>query len=122
MYQNKGQRISPPPKILNLISEGFQDLCHFEENVDLNKADELQVYYINDDNLNSCPHVDVSFGLDSGSEKSIISEKIYDKLIEAGVPILELSLQNVVLVIAFGNRTRRIRKQAYLEFKIGDCF
>jgi hypothetical protein len=55
---------------------------------------------------------------DSGSEKSIISERIYDQLSEAGVPI---RLQNAVLVTTFGNSTTRIRKQAYIVFKIGDC-
>jgi hypothetical protein len=87
----------------------------------------LLVFYINEANLNSCPHIDIVFGsetvdciLDTGSEVSLLSENLYDRLILAGMPAHEISVQNTVLVTAFGNRTKRVRKQVYLEFTIGD--
>jgi hypothetical protein len=90
---------------------------------------ELLVFYtrINEANLNSCPHIDIVFGsetvdsiLDTGSEVSLLSENLYDRLILAGLPAHEISVPNTVLVTAFGNRTKRIRKQVYLQFTIGE--
>jgi hypothetical protein len=80
------------------------------------------VYRINDPVLH--PHIDVSGGevvnvvLDSGAQCSVMSERIYCELLKAGIKYRELPVQNVVLRNAFGGRTRRIRKQAYLEFKL----
>jgi hypothetical protein len=50
----------------------------------------------------------------------LIADKIYDQLIDAGMTIPVLPLENVALVSAFGTRTRRIKKQALLEFCIGE--
>jgi hypothetical protein len=49
----------------------------------------------------------------------LIAEKVYDQLIGAGMTIPVLPLENVALVSAFRTRTRRIKKQALLEFCIG---
>jgi hypothetical protein len=57
--------------------------------------------------------------LDPGSEVNLLSERIYEELTEAGVEIPILPVEGVVLVTAFGRRSKRIRKQALLEFEIG---
>jgi hypothetical protein len=58
--------------------------------------------------------------LDTGAQGSIISERVYNKLIYAGVRTIELAVQGAVLLKALGGRTRRIKKQAYLEFRLGE--
>jgi hypothetical protein len=87
---------------------------------------ELIVFYINEANLNYCPRVEVRFGdlvvdcyIDSGSEVSVISEKLYNQLVLKGLPTYEIGINNAVLITAFGNRTKRLKKQVYLEFAIG---
>jgi hypothetical protein len=61
--------------------------------------------------------------LDSGSEVNLISEEVYDKLIRAGVQVPVLPVENVVLVTAFGKKSRRIRQQVLVEFTMGsDAF
>jgi hypothetical protein len=76
--------------------------------------------------LQICPHIDVfgdkvvKFVLDSGAQCSIISERVYCELLKAGINSMELPAQKVVLRKAFGGRSRRVRKQAYLEFKLGE--
>jgi hypothetical protein len=40
-------------------------------------------------------------------------------LIETGLPVPTLPVQGVVLVTAFGRRSKRIRRQALIEFSIG---
>jgi hypothetical protein len=54
--------------------------------------------------------------LDTGSEANILTEKIYDQLIVAGGSAPKLTLDNVALVTAFGRRTKRIKKQALIEY------
>jgi hypothetical protein len=51
---------------------------------------------------------------------NLVAEKVYDQLIEAGMSIPELPLENVALISAFGTKTRRIKKQSLLEFCIGE--
>jgi hypothetical protein len=56
--------------------------------------------------------------LDSDSEVDL-SERIYKELIEKGVDIPILPVEGVVFVTAFGRRSKRICRQALLEFSIG---
>jgi hypothetical protein len=56
---------------------------------------------------------------DSGSEVNLLSECVYDRLVKSGVEVPVLPLENVVLVTAFGRRSRKIRSQALIEFTIG---
>jgi hypothetical protein len=76
--------------------------------------------------VNNCPHIDISVGdtvvnciVDTGAQASILSERVYNDLVTAGVEILVLPIQNVVLISAFGSKTKRIKNQAFLEFKLG---
>jgi hypothetical protein len=57
--------------------------------------------------------------LDSGSEVNLLSDRIYEELTAAGVVIPILPVEGVVLVTAFGRRSKRIRRQALFEFEIG---
>jgi hypothetical protein len=85
----------------------------------LEDSDQVIVYHINDTISDNCPHTDVSFGnvvikciLDTGAQVTIMSERVYDKLIVAGVTTLELAVQNVLLLNAFGSKMKRIKRQA----------
>ena len=85
------------------------------------------VFFINEDNLSKCPQVGIVFSngtriraiLDSGSEVNLLSERVYDRLVKSGLEVPVLPLQNVVLVTAFGRRSKKIRSQALVEFAIG---
>jgi hypothetical protein len=57
---------------------------------------------------------------DSGSEVNLLSESIYEQLLKSRVELPELPLENVVLVRAFGKRSKRIRQQALIEFTVGE--
>lgn len=92
----------------------------------MDPLNELVIYYINDSHLLNCPQVSISFGdittnaiIDSGSEVNLLTESIYKDLVSAGVSTLSLPVANTVLVTAFGNKTRRIKDQIYVEFSIG---
>jgi hypothetical protein len=87
------------------------------DNINPDVRDEIIIYHVNDSVSNHCPHIDLSFGskqssfiLNSGAQGSIISERVYNKLIYAGVSTMELAVQGAVLLNAFGERTRRIKK------------
>ena len=89
---------------------------------------ELILFFINENDLSCCPQVNISFGngisasalLDTGSEANILTEKLYDQLIGAGIDVPTLPLENVALVTAFGRRTKRIKKQALIQFFVGE--
>jgi hypothetical protein len=57
--------------------------------------------------------------LDTGAMISIISERVCNKFIEAGIVTLQFPVSNVVLRSAFGTRSERVKKQASIEYKIG---
>ena len=97
-----------------------------EKNLLDNKA-EVMTYFINEENMKNCPHIDIKIGnrnvkgvIDTGSEINLITEDLYAHLLSQGIEMLELKLQSTVLITAFGNRSRRIKKQVYLPFYIGD--
>jgi hypothetical protein len=88
---------------------------------------EATVLFINKENLSRSPLVEILLEsdtkvraiLDSGSDVKLLAHDIYDKLINSGIHILTLHLQNVILVTAFGKKTNRVRKQAMIAFTIG---
>jgi hypothetical protein len=91
---------------------------------------EVTTYFINDENMKNCPHIDTKIWnrnvkgvIDTGSEISLITEDLYAHLLSQGLEMMELKLQSTVLVTPFGSRSRRIKKQVYIPFYIGDdCF
>jgi hypothetical protein len=77
---------------------------------------ELTVFYTNEANLNYSPRVEIRFGnhvvdcyIDSGSEVSLIYEKLYNQLVLEGLPTYEIGSKNAVFT-AFGNRKKRLKK------------
>jgi hypothetical protein len=88
---------------------------------------EVTTYFINDENMKNCQHIDTKIGngdvkgvIDRGSGISLITEDLYANLLSQGSEMLDLKLQSTVLVTAFGSRCRRIQKQVYIPFYIGD--
>jgi hypothetical protein len=90
----------------------------------------VTTYFINDENVKNCLHIDINIGngnvkvvIDMVSEISLITEDLCAHLLSQGLQMLELKLQSTMLVTAFGSRCRRIKKQVYSPFFIGDdCF
>jgi hypothetical protein len=118
-----------PPNPSKFIKPGnyeFNELSEFEEEQEEEMASPV-VLFINEDNLLKCPQMEIVFSngtsiraiLDSGSEVNLLSERVYDRLVKSGVEVPVLPIESVVLVIAFGRRSRKIRSQALVEFTIG---
>jgi hypothetical protein len=57
--------------------------------------------------------------IDTGCEMSILNENLYNKLRHAGLKCPELPTQHVNLVSAFNDRSKRVKKQAFLDADIG---
>jgi hypothetical protein len=87
---------------------------------------ESAVLFINEESLGKSPQITVQFGenlkaiavLDSGSEINLISQELFDKLMECKENLLTLPVQGVHLVTAFGRRSEKIKLQVLLEFHI----
>jgi predicted aspartyl protease len=84
----------------------------------------INIYYINENNLYGCPHVQLDIGeekliviLDTGAEISLMPERIFENLLAKGIRASQLPVVNGVLVNAFG-RSKRIKRQALIEFEI----
>jgi hypothetical protein len=103
----------------------FEDVIAPEENCIVENCFEdterrfssYSVYFINESNLKSCPRASLRAGdkrftaiLDSGAEIFVISEMIYDRLVESGIQILTILVVQGVLISAWGSKTKRIRK------------
>ena len=125
------QYVGPASSVHTFIdtNTGLEMLEIAEKNLLDNKA-EVTMYYINDENMKNCPHIDIKTGngnvkgvIDSGSEISLITEDQHAHLLSQGLEMLALKLQSTVLVTAFGSRSRRIKKQVNIPFFISDdCF
>ena len=93
-----------------------------EKNLLGNKA-EVKAYFIKDESMKNCPHIDTKIGngnvkvvFDMGSEISLITEDLYTHLLSQGLEMTELQLQSTVFVTAFGSKSQRIKKQVYISF------
>jgi hypothetical protein len=92
------------------------------------EATNCVVLFINEANLISSPQMTISVSgkfditaiVDSGSEVNLLSEGVYERIAKKGLEIPVLPVENVILVTAFSKRSKRIRRQALLEFSIGD--
>jgi hypothetical protein len=56
--------------------------------------------------------------LDTRAEMSLTSEGIFVDLLAKGLTAPQLAVVNRVLVTAFGNGTKRVKRQALIEFEI----
>jgi hypothetical protein len=86
------------------------------------EQDLICLYYINDNNVETCPQIQLSIGtqnckalIDTGCQCSIISEELYNKFKSRGLNSLELPIQNVVLKSAFTGRTRVLLQEEQEE-------
>jgi len=59
----------------------------------------VMTYFINDENVKNCPHIDIKIGnrnvkgvIDTGSEISQITEDLHAHLLSQGLEMLELKL------------------------------
>jgi hypothetical protein len=92
------------------------------------KSDKIAFFFINENKLSKSPEVEIEVKngikfraiLDSGSEVNLLSERVYEQLIKTRAEVPVLPLENVVLVTAFGRRSRKMTRQALLEFAIGE--
>jgi hypothetical protein len=88
------------------------------------------VFFINESQSKKCPEVDIKVKngihfiaiLDSGSEVNLLSERVYEQLMKTRAEVPVLPVENVILVSAFGRRSRKITRQALLEFAIRVCY
>jgi hypothetical protein len=127
---NADKPAGPPPNGKEPIGTGKGDyelVTKGESEINELKAG-IQVYYINEGKSPRCPEIQIKIAkniyinaiIDSGSEISLLAERVYDKLINGGASIPILPVENVILVTAFGKRTRKIKSQVLMEFAMGD--
>jgi hypothetical protein len=93
--------------------------------VDKGEQEIVNMYYINENNLYGCPHVQLEIGeerliavSDTGVEISLMPERIFEDLLVKGLRAPQLPVVNGALITAFGSRTKRIKTQALNEFEI----
>jgi hypothetical protein len=93
--------------------------------IDRREPEIVNIYYTDENNLYGCPHIQMDIGeekltaaLDTGAEISLMSERIFEDLLAKGLRATQLPVVNAALINAFGNRTKRIKRQALIEFQI----
>jgi hypothetical protein len=94
---------------------------------DFNTMEQL-VLYVYEDRLVKSPQIEITFNdkcksiaiLDTGIEVSMLSERVYMKMIKSVIDVCTLPLEVVVLITAFGKRSNKDRKQAMVEFTISE--
>jgi hypothetical protein len=87
----------------------------------------VKVYTPNESNLHKCPHVKLSIAeqklidiLDTGAEATLMSEHLFESLTNREVKFLSIPVVKCVLHSAFGKKSKRIKTQALVEFKLGN--
>jgi hypothetical protein len=61
----------------------------------------------------------INVSLDSGSQISLITEEINEKLKPKGYPMLTLPTKAAILVTAIGKKSAKLYNQEMVEFEIG---
>ena len=116
-----------PPKGTDASSEMPERKSYSAHTSDMDKEEQeiVNIYYINENNLYGCPHVQLDIGeerliavLDTGAEISLMPERIFEDLLAKGLRAPQLPVVNGALITAFGSRTKRIKRQALFEFEI----
>jgi alkyl hydroperoxide reductase subunit AhpC len=52
----------------------------------------------------------------------VLSEKRFEKYADNGVKMLHISMSSAVQISAWGNRTKKIRKEVFIPFRLGNDF
>jgi hypothetical protein len=117
-----------PPRLIKLTNDfsvDYDSECESSDEIETHDSDVL-VFFINEATLGQSPQVEIMIDneaihaiLDSGSEVNLLSERGYQKLTQSGIDVPVLPVEHVVLVTAFGRRSKRIRHQALIEFTVG---
>jgi len=91
------------------------------------KQDIVCLFYVNENNVETCPQIQILIGnqpcralIDTGCQRSIISEELYNEFKARGLDSLELPTQNMVLKSAFIGRTKRVKLQALVKLQINN--
>jgi hypothetical protein len=116
---------------IKTIIEEF-DVAKLYGQITLEEEDVHSIYagyttqFIAEDKLKECQKIkfkicreEVSSVLDTGSELSLMSQELYSKLRDKGMN-LELPVQNINLVSAFSDKSRKVKKQAMQTFNFGE--
>jgi hypothetical protein len=99
--EGKPDKFAGPPSQANVLKStdrvGY-DLVTENKNRIIEPEAGIQVFYINEGKLLKCPEIRIKFAeglyinaiVDSGSEVSLLSERVYGKLISGGanIPVL----------------------------------
>jgi hypothetical protein len=117
-----------PPNLSRLDSEHDNSIENEHDEASAADLTDCIVFVINEANLCQSPQMkiqvadkfDVNAILDSGSEVNLLAESVYEKLIKSGIELPILPVQSVVLVTAFGKKSKRIRYQTLIDFMIGE--
>jgi hypothetical protein len=56
--------------------------------------------------------------IDTGAEIGVISQEVFEKLMEDGMELPTLPISNCLLEAAFGTKSQRIKRQALLNFTV----
>lgn len=88
--------------------------------------DSYHLLFISESNRHECPRVkiqivnqEVSALIDTGCELSLMNEHVFNNLKHHGLEYLELPTQHVNLVSAFNRKSNRVKRQVWLNFKLG---
>jgi hypothetical protein len=126
---SKTNNFKGPPRTIKLTNETSSE-GELERGCigsELDENTDCVVLFINESKLGHSPHIKIKISnkivlnaiLDSGSEVNLLSEEIYGELSESGFDIPVLPVENIVLVPAFGRKSKRIRQQALINFTVG---
>jgi hypothetical protein len=116
------------PKRTDALSEISERKNYSAQTSIVDKGEEeiVNIYYINEGNLYGCPYVQLDIGeerliavLDTGTQISLMPEKNLEDMLAKGLRAPQLPVFNGALITAFGSKTKRIRRQALIEFEIG---
>jgi hypothetical protein len=105
-----------PPKGTDALSDMSEGKCYSAHISIIDKGDQetVNIYYINENNLYGCSHVQLDIGekkltavLDTGAKISWMPERVFENLLAMGLRAPQLPVVNGVLITAFGRRTKR---------------
>jgi hypothetical protein len=131
IYQSIPKPNQPHIKLEELVESFRLDKIFRTNGEEVENAVTNEVSYtlvISENKRHECPRIQINildqeiFALvDTGCEMSIMNEQLYNGLRHKGFKCLELPAQNINLVSAFNRKSNRIKKQALLDFKIGNA-
>ena len=115
-----------PPKGTDASSEMSERKIYSSHTsvIDKEKQEILRIYYVNENSLYGCPHVQLDVReeklmavLDTGTA-ILMPEGIFYNLLAKGLRAPQLPVVNGALITAFGSRTKTIKRRALIEFEI----